>query len=168
MRPLIPITGQSTDVEVEMEQVPQPTRAISPNSEVGRDEKKIIFESPDSPDTLRTQNEKPALHAEVSLRQLINKLNLLNFQEQCISVVFRHRIYQRTRTFKVRPLPCQDARLICRWDTRIDLDNLLDSFEFQCLYVSKGQQLYEVKARLRSMDERSSHLRSTPDKSGDQ
>ena len=133
-----------------MEQLHQPPQSTSPDTEVGQDEKSSIVQPP----LLRDPAPVPRSHPDISLKQLINKLNLLNFHNQSLSVVFRHRIYQRTVTLQAQPQPCQDARLVCRWTSSVDLDQLIDNFEFQCLYVPKDQQLYEVNALFKGMDDR--------------
>lgn len=150
IRPHIAAEGQRLDFEVEMEQFQRPNQSTSPDTEVGRDEKTSITQPPTTPDPSFIAKRPP----DISLKQLINKLNLLNFQNQSVSVVFRHRIYRRTMTLQAQPQPCQDAHLVCQWTSVVDIDQVIDNFEFQCLYVPKDQQLYEVNARVKGMDDR--------------
>ncbi len=90
----------------------------------------------------------------LSLKQLINKINHINFQDLNITVVFQHKKYQRVLNLAAYPLPCQNQRLICQWVDAIDIEQLLESYQFNCLFIPKGQQLIEVHPELRSMSER--------------
>lgn len=132
-----------------MEQLDRPAHTTSPDTEVGQSEKTSIALPPITPDKISAT--QPL--TDISLKQLINILNLLNFQGQTLSVVFKHRIYSRTITLQACPLPCEDTHLVCRWTSGINIDQLIDSFQFQCLYVPKDQQLFEVNARAKGMDD---------------
>ena len=90
----------------------------------------------------------------LSLKQLINKINHLNFQDLNITVVFSHNKYERSLHLAAYPLPCQDHRLVCEWMDPIDIEQLLESYQFRCLSIPKGQQLIEVHPELRSISEK--------------
>lgn len=58
----------------------------------------------------------PRKERRVSLKQLINKLNFVNFQNGTVLLNFRHSRFQRPFTLKVRPTPCTGEILECRWE----------------------------------------------------
>ena len=132
-----------------MERVPQPIETAPVDSEVGCDEKKGIAETTTGSNLTQT----PKSRLDIGIKQLINKLNLLNFQGLNLNIVFRHRTYKRTKTLLARPTPCKDERLTCTWATSIDSSQLLDAFELECLYVPNGQKLFEVKANIKSIND---------------
>ncbi len=90
----------------------------------------------------------------LSLKQLINTINHINFQDLNITVVFQHNKYQRVLNLPAYPLPCQDQRLVCQWVESVDIELILESYQFSCLNIPKGQQLIEVRPELRSISER--------------
>ena len=94
-------------VEVVMERVPQPIETTPVDSEVGVDEKKGIAETASG----SNPTQSPKARLDIGIKQLINKLNLLNFQGLNLSIVFRHRTYKRTKTLLARPTPCKNDRL---------------------------------------------------------
>jgi hypothetical protein len=55
----------------------------------------------------RNPIEKPP-PKNLSLKQLINTINHINFQDLNITVVFQHNKYQRVLNLQAYPLPCQD------------------------------------------------------------
>jgi len=89
----------------------------------------------------------------LSLKQLINTINHINFQDLNITVVFQHNKYQRVLNLPAYPLPCQDQRLVCQWVEAVDIELLLESYQFHCLNIPKGQQLIEVRPELRSISQ---------------
>lgn len=51
----------------------------------------------------------------VTRRQLVNKLNFINFQDESIIAHFRHTKYDSSLSLKLKPLPCAGEQLDCRW-----------------------------------------------------
>lgn len=123
------------------------TALSSPNSEVSRKEKKHIAVS--STPAVRGKDRLPSI--KISQSQLINKLNHLNFSDQSITIIFKHIKYPRTLTLSALPMPCSDATLVCNWSQHIDVEQLLESYQFECFYLPKGQQLLEVKPELKNI-----------------
>jgi hypothetical protein len=132
-----------------MERVNKQAPSTPISTEVSLEEKGRISR----PDPIPPDPEAQPAQKELSRRQLINKLNNLNFQDRTVNVVFRHRTHPRDLTIKAFPLPCQDARLVCRWAERFSFDQLIDAYEFQYLHVPKGQQLLEVKPEVKGINE---------------
>jgi hypothetical protein len=123
--------------------------APSPTTEVSRNEKAYVM------DTLSIPSE-PGDAAEcrtLSRRQLINKLNHLNFLDHTIAVVFKHNKYPRTRTIHAQPLPCRDHRLVCNWAQVVDIKQLAESYTFEAFFLPKNQQIIEVVPELESIGE---------------
>ncbi len=118
----------------------------SVSTEVGPNEKDEISARPES-----RENGAAASERKIIRSQLINKLNHLNFQDLCVTLVFKHIKYPRTLKFKASPLPCHDQHLTCNWIGPIDIDQVMESYQFQCLYVPSGQQLLQVEPELKSI-----------------
>lgn len=90
---------------------------------------------------------------KISQDQLINKLNHLNFLDRTLSVVFNHVKYPRKMTLEARPKPCCGSILVCQWIGRVNIEELIESYRFECLHISKSQQLLEVVPDVKSIDE---------------
>ncbi len=90
-------------------------------------------------------------HRDISFKQLINKLNHLNFQDENITVIFNHTKYPRSLKLPATPLPCHNQRLTCDWAEEVDTDQVMESYQFNCIYVPSGQQLLEVEPELKSI-----------------
>lgn len=130
-----------------MERVPR-SRPTSPiNTEVGPEEKGHITR----PDTALETPSPETAGKEISRRQLINKLNNINFQDRTVTVVFRHRIYGRPLKLEAHPLPCRDARLVCRWTDPFPFDQLIEDYRFDQLQVLKGQQMLQVHPDIKGL-----------------
>ena len=119
------------------------------NTEVSREEKSQVARL----ETYDALLDIPLPEKEIGRRQLINKLNSLNFRDQTVRVIFEHRDYARTLALKAYPLPCKDARLVCQWAEAFDHDQLIESYRFQCLHVPKDQQLLKVQPEVNAIDE---------------
>ncbi len=119
------------------------------NTEVSREEKSQVAQL----ETYDALLDIPLPEKEIGRRQLINKLNSLNFRDQTVRVIFEHRDYARTLALKAYPLPCKSARLVCQWAEAFDHDQLIESYRFQCLHVPKDQQLLKVQPEVNAIDE---------------
>ena len=121
-----------------------------PATEVSRNEKDRITQSSEV-------EENPLVRPPVkqySLKQLINKLNHLNFQDLHITAVFQHNKYPRSLSLLAFPMPCRNEKLRCRWVDPIDIEQIMGLYQFQCLYIPKEQQLLEVFPELKSISEK--------------
>ncbi|MBI5895963.1 MAG: hypothetical protein HZB24_08165 [Desulfobacterales bacterium] len=124
-----------------MEQIIKQTPPTPECTEVSREEKDRLSR----PDILLREWESEESEKEINQRLLINKLNSLNFRDQTVHVIFRHKSFPRTITFNASPLPCKDSRLACRWTEPVDLEVLDECYDFHHMYVPKGQQYLEVR-----------------------
>jgi hypothetical protein len=141
-----------------MDRASQKSQVTPSSTEVSREEKgQITSSSPAAPSVRAAQ----AISAEtaivdekkISLNQLINKLNHLNFREQTLSVIFDHVKYPRKITLEAHPRPCHDRMLVCRWVERVNVEELIETYRFKYLHISKDQQLVEVVPKIRNIGE---------------
>ncbi len=116
------------------------------STEVSRNEKGEISDALDTQSKSHHSDQR-----EISLKQLINKLNHLNFQDNTATIVFKHIKYPRSLKLSATPLPCHDQRLTCDWAQDVDIDRVMESYQFQCIYVPSGQQLLKVEPELKSI-----------------
>lgn len=121
-----------------------------PSSKVSREEKQQLKASIQL--THNQKNHTP--HKQFSLKQLINKLNHINFQDLNITAIFQHSKYPRTLSLPALPMPCSNERLSCKWNERIDIEQVMMSYHFHCLYIPMEQQLIEVFPELKSISEK--------------
>ena len=117
------------------------------STEVSREEKDRLSRS----DLLLREWESEESEKEINQRQLINKLNSLNFRGQTVHIIFRHKNFPRTITFNAFPLPCKTPHLVCRWTEPVDLEVLNECYSFHHMYVPKGQQYLEVRPEVLSI-----------------
>lgn len=120
-----------------------------PTAEVSHAEKEQITGSAAS----ASAAEDTTRSIKVSQKQLINKLNHINFSDHAITIVFQHVKYPRTLTLSAHPLPCNDQKLVCKWNERVDVEQLMETYQFVCFYLPKDQQLLEVKPELKTISE---------------
>ncbi len=128
----------------------QQNNSTPTSTAVGSEEKAQISGSTE--DGARSDSSNPK--HQFSLKQLINKLNHLNFQDLHITAVFQHNKYPRSLSIAAFPMPCRDKFLSCTWESPLDIEQIMESYRFQCLYVPKEQQLLEVFPELKSISER--------------
>ena len=86
-------------------------------------------------------------------KDILNLLNLVNFQESTIFVVFKHREYDETLSVRMFPLPCVDEDVECLWPRSEYSPKKLRNYAFDSLLLSDGQDVFLVKAELTSLDE---------------
>jgi hypothetical protein len=123
--------------------------ALSPTTEVSRKEKAHVIDTSEPPSGPGDTDECRT----IGRRQLINKLNHLNFLDGTITVVFKHKKYPRTRAITAQPLPCRDHRLVCNWTQTVDIKQLTEAYTFEAFFLLKNQQRIEVVPELDSISE---------------
>jgi len=76
-------------------------------------------------------------------KKLINILNKINFQDNSITVNFKHPKYQSVLSFRAKPQTCLDEHLYCLWDESDTVDDRISSYEFLNFQINNGlNQLY--------------------------
>ncbi len=97
----------------------------------------------------------PVLHEAmkpVSRKRLINTLNRVNFRDGDIVLNFKHRTEVARLTFSVKPQPCLDETLECRWIDQAGPAMDLGSYEFENFFLSDGLRKIIVEADLLDQD----------------
>ncbi len=91
----------------------------------------------------------------VSLSQLINKLNRLNFNEEPVIFNLKHRKHGHTISMQAHIRPCLDAELECCWlEVEEGNDQRLQSYDLTDFTMTDGQRLIRVEPSLVSMNGR--------------
>ncbi len=127
-----------------------------PSAEVGPGEKEQLTKGRAHADTGHPGKPK---HRQISRQQIINKINLLNFQERPLSLIFRHHKYDRFIRLAARPLPCKDNQLVCTWEQEeLNINKICSAYRFECFHITLQDNLIEVKARVEALTERQIRL----------
>jgi hypothetical protein len=86
-------------------------------------------------------------------KQLINKLNFINFLDGTITVDFRHRKFDGTISLQAKPLPCLDHSLDCIWLENENVVQKLRMYNFLHFILPDNHKLILVEAEIRKIDE---------------
>lgn len=113
--------------------------------------------APDPPITQATENKiEPRslsiIENEIKQKDLINRLNYLNFQSKSVFIHFKHKVYDQTITIQATPQPCTNRYLVCLWQETNQIEKISDAFWFHNLTISKGKKLISVPASLRGIN----------------
>lgn len=91
----------------------------------------------------------------VSLSQLINKLNRLNFKEEPVLFNLKHKIHGHTISMYAQPQPCMDAELECTWlEVEEGNDQRLRAFDLTSMVMTDGQRSIRIEPLLLSINRR--------------
>lgn len=97
----------------------------------------------------------PLRDQRVSLSQLINKLNRLNFNAEPVIFNLRHKKHGHTIAMQAQPQPCMDAELECRWlEVEEGNDQRLQSYDLTNFIMTDGQRLLKVEPSVLSINGR--------------
>jgi len=97
----------------------------------------------------------PQRKQRVSLSQLINKLNRLNFKEEPVLFNLKHKLHDHTISMYAYPQPCMDAELECTWlDVAEGNDQRLRAFDLTNFIMTDGQRSIKVEPSLLSINGR--------------
>ena len=89
----------------------------------------------------------------VGKKQLINRLNSLNFQDLPILVTLKHKKYDTTISVKAMPQPCTGDRLDCLWADPAGIARKLESHEFHNFFLFDGRKIVIVESMALSASE---------------
>lgn len=89
----------------------------------------------------------------ISKRDLVNKLNFLNFTDRTILVNFKHTKYATTISLDAKPLPSAGESLECLW-MEPPASGVLRAYTFLNLFISDGHTCLLVKPENVTVDER--------------
>lgn len=98
-----------------------------------------MSDTPDCP-CVAPHEADPGRGRNVSRRQLVNKLNFINFQDETIIAHFRHTKYDSSLSLKLKPLPCAGEQLDCGWVDTSALPQLLKNYDFDHLLIPDGKK----------------------------
>jgi hypothetical protein len=87
-----------------------------------------------------------------SREQLVDILNLINFQDGTIRASFRHVKFNRSIARSVYTRICHGSRLDCIWATNAGIQQIIKSYKFQSLLISDGNNLLLVYPELIDID----------------
>lgn len=91
----------------------------------------------------------PAGHAlEIGKKQLINRLNYLNFKDDTVIVNLAHVKYSSTISLKAKPLPCLDGYLECVWNETESLEYKLKTHRYRNIILPDPHHPLLVEAEL--------------------
>ncbi|NLC71400.1 MAG: pilus assembly protein PilZ [Desulfuromonadaceae bacterium] len=97
--------------------------------------------------------EKPIEDCQtLSRRQLIDKLNFLNFQDRDVLINFRHCHYPHSISINAFPDAVFAETLHLRWDPSQDMPKKLTNYRFDHMLLNDGLKLLMVEGEVRSMD----------------
>ncbi|OEU51212.1 MAG: hypothetical protein BA871_16805 [Desulfuromonadales bacterium C00003096] len=106
--------------------------------------KGTVTELPQSP-TEGCPAPSTPLSKSLNLKSLINKINYIHFLDGTITATFRHKRYGTLLSLLVKPQPCLDKELVCSWDTTDDLQQKLQSHQFEHLLINDGNKTLLVE-----------------------
>ncbi|MBW1899085.1 MAG: hypothetical protein JRI61_08505 [Deltaproteobacteria bacterium] len=87
-----------------------------------------------------------------SREQLVDILNLINFQDGTIRASFRHAKFNRSIARSVYTRLCHGNRLDCIWANKAGIHQIIKSYKFQSLLISDGNNLLLVYPELIDID----------------
>jgi hypothetical protein len=99
-------------------------------------------------------NENQETGKKVDKTQLINKLNFINFQDGTVLINFKHLKYDKKITLRATPQPCMGDLVDCLWSDANYRSQITRSYEFSSLFITNGQKLLQVDAKLVKIDEK--------------
>jgi len=80
---------------------------------------------------------------EVSKDLLVNRLNFVNFQEEHIRFIFRHRDSNQYTFISAIPQPCSGVKLKCRWSDSYDVNFLIKTHDLNYILVPWGEKFIQ-------------------------
>ena len=95
----------------------------------------IVDEKADQPDVKISEKKKPE---SIDLKQLINRLNYINFQGGTLTSVFHHKNYNRSISLDTKPGACMDNELSCLWPDRDNLQEEIKNYNLTEIFIDDG------------------------------
>jgi hypothetical protein len=125
--------------EAAMDNLKRLKQQILEKSAESNEERKIALFPPLS--TASPERDK----RRITLKQLINKLNHINFIDGTISVEFKHIRFHHTVSVAARPLPCIGEELECRWSDPEGLVFKLKSYRLEKISFCDSSNLIQFE-----------------------
>ena len=111
----------------------------TPSTEVTHEEKAILAKS--VPPEHNVIIEKTI--REVSRELLVNRLNFVNFQDDHIRFIFRHRDSNQYSFISAFPQPCSGSELKCRWVESSNVSLLVMTHDLNYILVPWGEKFIQ-------------------------
>jgi len=83
-------------------------------------------------------------YRKLSRKQLINKLNAINFRQGEILVILKHNRFDKTITFSALPQPCTGEQLDCLWGKPQFVPDQIEDYSCIKFLINDGQSSYSV------------------------
>lgn len=80
-------------------------------------------------------------------KNLIDRLNYINFSESEIGVVFKHPKYDEILIRSINPEPCQGETFFGRWTDPTQFSESLPNFEVLCFFIEKRREIILAQSR---------------------
>ena len=125
-----------------MDQFRKPYQLIKTETEATRLEKAPLI----PPRKKDHQSPDSGTERRVSLKQLTNRLNFINFQGRTILLNFKHAKFGYELSIPGYPQAVEDDRLRCLWSEDYPTDFKLTSFQFCNFIVPDGKKFFLVEA----------------------
>ena len=125
-----------SDRDCRIENGPLTKTGSAAPTEVTRQEKQLLTDP-------AVQENDADISRRVTLELLVNRLNLINFQEGGIQVHFAHRQYGRSVLVPAFPQPCSGSELECLWAGATDVSLLTRTHELKYILVPRGEKFIQ-------------------------
>jgi len=134
-------------------EISDPQRTSTPLSldvetQISKKEKRDIYEVTRRKEQDRGPDEGKAVHKD----QLVNKINYINFKDDTLLIILKHRNYNKTLTLFAKPQPCLGELLDCLWPEKKDILQVLKLYEFKNILIPDGQKLIMVEPEVIRME----------------
>ena len=96
---------------------------------------------------------------KISRRQLVNKLNFINFQDETILINFIHKKFDHVFACAAKPQPSMGEDLLCTWVDTSKLKSRLRAYEFGSILLKDKQWHLELRPELIGLNEEFIHFR---------
>jgi len=114
-----------------------------------------ITDTPETNSALAAVQEKSAPESrQIAKEILVNKLNYLNFKNESMQAVFKHRVHDGSITLGIAPLPCIGKELDACWnnDTPYETDKM-KSYELLSLQFREQKSIISIPCEEYSLTE---------------
>lgn len=96
----------------------------------------------------------PTIVRKLTRKQLINRLNSLNFNQGEVLISLRHNRFDSTLLLPARPTPCSGEELECIWADPMAVPDRLADFSCDNFLLNDGRRSYAVHPRLLSITDK--------------
>ena len=88
---------------------------------------------------------------KLSRKQLINRLNAINFRQEEILVTLKHNRFESTITIPALPQPCVGEQLDCLWGELQSVPEQLENYSCVNFLLNDGHRSYSVTPKLTTL-----------------